>query len=221
MVTYSILLSIVFFVGCLISPRWLWWNLSAWAYRDPEANEPSESAYATGRALLLVLAIVCLLVAVSQCSADKRAAERTDARPDMPVRTDDEIRKKADPYPEDLVAKGVARVLSLEPGTGHASGYIIGYDYADRAASAVTILYYLSPCGRLHSAWAEEKSPYDYRVKIRLVEETRNGQKFTKKCRGKEWKNRSFVVQSTTIALTRPLDNRWVVLYDGGRVHPK
>ncbi|MFF4621752.1 hypothetical protein [Nonomuraea jabiensis] len=55
----------------------------------------------------------------------------------------------------------------------------------------------------------------DGQVRIRLVEAT-DGRKITKECPKKDWD--SSVVQSKTIALTRPLGDRQVVLYDGRRV---
>jgi hypothetical protein len=44
------------FLGALgawmaISPRSLFWRTAAWQYRNPEANEPSDAAYALRRAV--------------------------------------------------------------------------------------------------------------------------------------------------------------------------
>lgn len=41
-----------------VSPRRVWWALSAWQYRNPEANEPSDALYAGKRFGCIVLAIV-------------------------------------------------------------------------------------------------------------------------------------------------------------------
>jgi hypothetical protein len=39
----------VMFLWAAISPKSMWWTLSAWRYRDPEANEPSDAAYLMSR----------------------------------------------------------------------------------------------------------------------------------------------------------------------------
>jgi hypothetical protein len=51
--------AIFFVVGALavwgaISPRTQWNTLSAWQYRNPEANEPSDTAYAVTRVLNVI-----------------------------------------------------------------------------------------------------------------------------------------------------------------------
>jgi hypothetical protein len=43
-----------------LKPRAVWWRLSAWAYRNPEANEPSDIAYGLQSLLLGVAAIGCV-----------------------------------------------------------------------------------------------------------------------------------------------------------------
>lgn len=59
----------------IISPRSQWQMLSGWAYRNREANEPSDAAYTVAR-LGSVVALVALLVAGYQLSDldDERAA---------------------------------------------------------------------------------------------------------------------------------------------------
>lgn len=51
-----------------VNPQGMWWTLSAWRYRDPDANEPSDElyfVYRTGAVVSLVassaLGIVLLL----------------------------------------------------------------------------------------------------------------------------------------------------------------
>ncbi|MGH3658018.1 MAG: hypothetical protein ACRDUA_15290 [Micromonosporaceae bacterium] len=44
-----------------ISPRGMWQTLSAWQFKNPEANEPSEAAYAANR----VVAVVGIVVLIS------------------------------------------------------------------------------------------------------------------------------------------------------------
>jgi hypothetical protein len=47
-----------------LKPRAVWWKLSAWAYRNPEANEPSDIAYGLQSLLLGVAAIGCVVSGV-------------------------------------------------------------------------------------------------------------------------------------------------------------
>ena len=61
-----------------ISPESMWSTTSAWQYRDPEANEPSDAAYAVqrvGAVLGLVLIAILVLVVVNR-DPPKPAAPR-------------------------------------------------------------------------------------------------------------------------------------------------
>lgn len=58
----------------LISPRSVWWVLRSWAFRHPEANEPSDLAYGVSRIgglVLLVLAVVLGVNVVRQNADDE------------------------------------------------------------------------------------------------------------------------------------------------------
>ena len=44
----------------IICPRKLWWLLEAWKYQNPQANEPSATAYFLGR-IIATLALVFFL----------------------------------------------------------------------------------------------------------------------------------------------------------------
>ena len=57
-----ILLGLVSLAATIIGPRRLWWSLHAWSYRNPEANEPSDSAFGIERFVLAVIAVVALAV---------------------------------------------------------------------------------------------------------------------------------------------------------------
>ena len=48
----------------VLSPRSVWASLSAWRYRDPEANEPSDAAFTVSRIASLVGLVACVVVAV-------------------------------------------------------------------------------------------------------------------------------------------------------------
>lgn len=78
----------LFMLWTLASPRSQWWVLNAWAYRDPEANEPSDAGYGVmrvGGGLGLVLLIWLMGTMVSnerqrdeQATAERSEAERAD-----------------------------------------------------------------------------------------------------------------------------------------------
>lgn len=61
-----------------ISPESMWSTTSAWQYRDPEANEPSDAAYAMQRvgAVLGLVLIAILVLAVVNRDPPKPAAPR-------------------------------------------------------------------------------------------------------------------------------------------------
>ncbi|MBB4741637.1 hypothetical protein BJY16_005096 [Actinoplanes octamycinicus] len=56
-----------------ISPRSQWLTLSAWRFRHPEANEPSDAAYAWTRAsnILGVVLLVCAGIGLADASRDR------------------------------------------------------------------------------------------------------------------------------------------------------
>lgn len=63
---WAFLLLIIFGLCCVLAffsmlfPKTLWWTLEAWKYQNPEANEPSDSAYTYGRIGSAVMLAVSL-----------------------------------------------------------------------------------------------------------------------------------------------------------------
>jgi len=55
--------AVVLFVWGAVSPRSQWWAMQAWALKNPDANEPSETAYALTR-LTYVVALIALAVTI-------------------------------------------------------------------------------------------------------------------------------------------------------------
>ena len=49
----------------LISPRSMWRVMSAWAYKHPEAHEPSEAGYAVNRVAAAIGLVALLLIAIN------------------------------------------------------------------------------------------------------------------------------------------------------------
>ncbi|MEU6719672.1 hypothetical protein ABZ897_50155 [Nonomuraea sp. NPDC046802] len=100
-----------------VNQRKLWWSTTAWQYRNPKANEPSDASLDFGRVLSLLgafLAVVCGLIAWSyDANQEQKAARR--ALPIIQTPTPDpvkartyslaEVREKA----EAVAAKVVGR----------------------------------------------------------------------------------------------------------------
>jgi hypothetical protein len=59
-----VLLALWLGVMGLMDQQKLWWRFQAHRFRDPTANEPSDSAYRARRMWLLVLAVGMLVMAI-------------------------------------------------------------------------------------------------------------------------------------------------------------
>ena len=67
---FVVIMAVVMFVlGCM-DQRSLYWKMSAWQFRDPQANEPSDAALGVRRASLFISAVVLLVTAGVIKSAD-------------------------------------------------------------------------------------------------------------------------------------------------------
>ncbi|MEU2430516.1 hypothetical protein ABZ611_13590 [Streptomyces sp. NPDC007861] len=64
-ITFFVLTAFFVVLGC-VDQRRLYWRFTAWRYRNPEANEPSDAAYNRGRILAFVIAGAMLF---SACGA--------------------------------------------------------------------------------------------------------------------------------------------------------
>lgn len=70
LIVMCFVLAAVFFVlGCM-DQRKLYWKLTAWQYRRPEANEPSDAAHALNRFGLFCGAVMMLVLAAILNAAD-------------------------------------------------------------------------------------------------------------------------------------------------------
>lgn len=62
----------------LLKPRALWWTFQSWRYKNPEANEPSDAAYAMSAFSGLIVIVAVVIVAVVAWTrpdpADRRAS---------------------------------------------------------------------------------------------------------------------------------------------------
>ncbi|MEU6711510.1 DUF6199 family natural product biosynthesis protein [Nonomuraea sp. NPDC046802] len=72
--SWTMVMLLVFFVPLVISPRWVW-GLTAWMYRNPEANEPSQAAHLFSRIGAIVMLAVFLPLFNSQ-HVQERALDR-------------------------------------------------------------------------------------------------------------------------------------------------
>lgn len=69
-------------VVMVAAPRGIWWATESWKFRNPEANEPSDTSYALSRVGGVVVIIVALALGTSiiaqdhtKTQADKREQE--------------------------------------------------------------------------------------------------------------------------------------------------
>ncbi|WP_301174740.1 hypothetical protein [Actinomadura geliboluensis] len=94
-----------------VDQRKLYWKTGAWQYRNPEANEPSESAFAMRRASLVIGAVVFVVMGFVFKAADSSLDYST-----AQVRS---------------VAYAAASELDRGSGTGLGSSYRAGSDVFD------------------------------------------------------------------------------------------
>ncbi|WP_052745958.1 hypothetical protein [Allosalinactinospora lopnorensis] len=199
----TIVLSLVLFLPVAIRPR-IWWELSHWQYRNPEANEPSEDAFLFRR----IVAVVSLLLFpglgyayhVSSVEAEERAEQRAEERDERLERVNEGVIEG--------IENAESRDLELEPGEGGRSGHLLGYE-GDADAETLTVVYELSPCGRLDEASVEEGED---EVEVRPVESRFSGS-FDDACRSSHQTGPG----SREIELDKPLRDRRVVLPAGRR----
>ncbi len=67
MLAAFVFVGVVMFVGGIVvlaAPRRVWWAMSSWRYREPEANEPSENALGLSGAMLVVAGILVAVIPV-------------------------------------------------------------------------------------------------------------------------------------------------------------
>lgn len=65
MLNFLFIVLVLILAANAIAPRTLWWTLSSWRYRNPDANEPSDSAFMAGRIVAIVLLIAVIVVRVT------------------------------------------------------------------------------------------------------------------------------------------------------------
>ncbi|TDC60809.1 hypothetical protein E1200_29835 [Actinomadura sp. GC306] len=77
LIVMCFLLAAVFFaLGCM-DQRKLYWKLTSWQYRRPEANEPSDAAYALNRFGMFLGAVMMLVLAAVVNAADASSTYST------------------------------------------------------------------------------------------------------------------------------------------------
>jgi hypothetical protein len=74
----------------LLQPKKLWWKFSAWQYKNPEANEPSESGYGVwalrGVVVIAVTAVLAWLVATKPAdNTEPASSPNPQARGALPI----------------------------------------------------------------------------------------------------------------------------------------
>ncbi|WP_433696872.1 hypothetical protein [Nocardiopsis sp. CA-288880] len=81
-----LLLPLGWFVLVAVKPR-VHWYVRAWAYRDPEANEPSDTAFSLYRLGAVVMVVLCLVAWVQafDLSGSDSASPRQERSPSPPA----------------------------------------------------------------------------------------------------------------------------------------
>jgi hypothetical protein len=98
----------VFTLLAFVPQRWLWWKTIAWQYRNPRANEPSDTSLAIGAFGMLFMAALCFGLGWTLHSAAQDEREQAKAsykkspRPTRPpdpakarIYSPSEVREKA------------------------------------------------------------------------------------------------------------------------------
>lgn len=62
------------------APKRMWWVTESWKFKDPEANEPSDTAYGLTRTAGVFVSIVALCLGGSLISDDRDAKQRHEAQ---------------------------------------------------------------------------------------------------------------------------------------------
>lgn len=126
---FLILLAVLCVIGAAM-PRKMWWGLSSWMYRNPDANEPSDAGYGIQS---IILGIVAVLSAIAGIAAFVN--ESPDERAERRANEADECSELADRFyaaaefndnrmlenPDDLEALAAEQALGIEISASPAS----------------------------------------------------------------------------------------------------
>jgi hypothetical protein len=98
-----------------VKPRAVWWKASAWAYRNPEANEPSDLAYGFQSLILGGAAIACVVVGFVMLGVES-PEEQEQRREEAEASCDSVMSAVEEAYGEGDVeaAEAEARELGME-----------------------------------------------------------------------------------------------------------
>ncbi|MGH3646219.1 MAG: DUF6199 family natural product biosynthesis protein [Micromonosporaceae bacterium] len=101
----ALVLAGLLFLWMVISPRSMWETLSAWQYKNPEANEPSEASFAMQRvagAFGLIMMVVIGLVIAGQAEQSERNRQERQYADCLEENDDDEGLLSAEDWCENL-----------------------------------------------------------------------------------------------------------------------
>ncbi|MEO3873423.1 hypothetical protein ABGB18_31820 [Nonomuraea sp. B12E4] len=140
-----------------INPR-LGWTLSRWQYANPDANEPSEAAFAFTRFMAILAMIICVAVGLWMYFSTRNLEEKFAQDKAEWAAMDKESRRETEFHASH--ALGLVRNAD--------GGQILGY-WALPKAKKLTVFYRPSPCNHLLYGAAEEDK---LSVTIEMSEET-------------------------------------------------
>ncbi|MBP2453703.1 DUF6199 family natural product biosynthesis protein [Mycolicibacterium lutetiense] len=111
------------------SPRRIWWVTESWKFRNPEANEPSDTAYGMTRAGGVFVILLALFLGASIIHSDLQRQNRREA---------EEQRKAAE------------AAFVVPPPEDRGGLPVVGY-FADPTPGGMRVyVYYLAPGGAVH-----------------------------------------------------------------------
>ena len=133
-----ILIAVPFSIWAIVSPKGMWWATTAWKFRDPDANEPSDSSYTltriSGIVAIVALAVMGGIALAAQRDNNERADQQAAAESSRknPPKFDAPPAEDLGPLPVigyRLMANGQIGILHFAPP-------VLQYRHCDPAASA-------------------------------------------------------------------------------------
>ena len=123
----SLIIGGVIGLWLLISPRSAYWTMTAWQYKNPEANEPSDTAYSLSRLSggIMLVTIVVIVLWVTGATAQAKSDQQTHL--DCQSQLLPELTKMT---ASGSVSKSAMQNFATEHGLTmkESTAYVLGYD---------------------------------------------------------------------------------------------
>ncbi|MFC7584593.1 hypothetical protein ACFQYP_13260 [Nonomuraea antimicrobica] len=160
MLLIALIIAVAYFLPTAINPR-IYWKLIRWQYKNPEANEPSATAFTVQRtiAIIALLTLVPLLFTnwMREYSRRQQAVEQREQR------WADTARREQERLEEEW-----RRPRTMALPSDHDRSKILGY-WALPSAKKLVVVYLPAECSKLLHAAAKEAREV---ITVNLVEQT-------------------------------------------------